>query len=51
MEARSGWLVSFMIDLKPYELLLDKLGSELLKLGTEGVEVTQNSTRDGRYFR
>lgn len=43
-------IVIFVIDLKSYELLLDKLGSELFKLSMAKVQVVQNHAREGRYL-
>lgn len=37
---RSKWLVTFVIDLNPYKLLLDKMEDELAKLGVARKQIT-----------
>lgn len=44
--ARSKCLVIFVKDLNPYELLLDKMEGELIKLSAAIIKVAQTYTRE-----
>lgn len=48
---RLKWLVPFVIDLNPYELLLDKMEDELARLGVASNRVTQKCIREEKYIR
>lgn len=48
---RLKWLVPFVIDLNPYELLLDKMEYELARLGVASNRVTQKYIREEKYIR
>lgn len=39
-----------MIDLKPYELLLERFGSEVIKLGKTKVQVTERYSHKEKYL-
>lgn len=51
IKTRSKWLITFVIDLNPYELLLNKMEEELHKLDMAKVRVTQKYIREEKYFR
>ena len=45
---RSKWLIALTINLRPYELLLKKIGSVLAETATAGERVEKDCIRNGK---